>query len=61
MKYSPIINKCLVLLVALLLLNACATPTRRSAAPVNLQASTEIPGMPGVRYCPVRVEDIALP
>ncbi len=58
MKRFTVINKCLALLVALLLLNACATPTRRSAAPVNLQASTEIPGMPGVRYCPVRSKDL---
>ncbi len=49
----------LPVLAALLLLQGCATPTRRDAAPPNLQASAEIPGMPGVRYCPVRPHDLA--
>ena len=59
MRPFTIINQCLALFIALLLLNACSHPMRRDAAPVNLQASAEIPGMPGIRYCPVRPKDIA--
>jgi hypothetical protein len=58
MKYADLINKSLVLLLALLMLNACSSPMRRSAAPANLQASAEIPGMPGVRYSPVSAKGI---
>jgi predicted acylesterase/phospholipase RssA len=48
----------LALLAALLVLQGCATPPRRSAAPPELTFVAEIPGMPGVRHCPVRPQDV---
>ncbi len=53
-----LVGRLLPILAAILLLQGCANPTRRDAAPPNLQATAEIPGMPGVRYCPVRHQDL---
>jgi predicted acylesterase/phospholipase RssA len=36
--------------MALLLLQACSLPERLNAVPKDIEASAEIPGMPGVRY-----------
>lgn len=48
-----------VVLAFLLLLQGCATPTRREAVPVGLQNKAEIPGLSGVRYNPTNPLDIA--
>ncbi len=47
------INPCSMIflpLVALLLMQGCATPTRQVAVPVQLQDEAQIPGLPGIRY-----------
>ena len=36
--------------LALLLLQACSLPERLNAVPKDIEASAEIPGMPGIRY-----------
>jgi len=36
--------------IALLLLQGCSLPERLNAVPKDIEASAEIPGMPGVRY-----------
>ena len=47
------INPCSMIflpLVALLLMQGCATSTRQVAVPVSLQNEAQIPGLPGIRY-----------
>ncbi len=36
--------------LALLLLQACSLPERLNAVPKDIEASAEVPGMPGIRY-----------
>jgi predicted acylesterase/phospholipase RssA len=55
---TKLLTRLLPVLVALLLLQACSSPVRRDAAPAALQASAEIPGMPGVRYYPEWPQDL---
>jgi hypothetical protein len=53
-------NRLLLLLAALFVLEGCSIPVRREATPIALQASAQIPGMPGVRYCAVAPHDLEL-
>ncbi|MFM8331416.1 MAG: patatin-like phospholipase family protein [Candidatus Methylumidiphilus sp.] len=59
MKNWSLISRLLPVLAALLWLQGCSAPIRRDATPQNLQASAEIPGIPGVRYCALWPKDLA--